>query len=91
MDIVRLIEAIGRGDDSRHQFKADLHNADSLAAEIVAFSNSGGGTIVVGVSDQGVVTGLSADDVRRINQLLANVASHKSARRSICSRRTWPI
>ena len=52
MNIATLIEAISRGEDSCHQFKADLHNTDSLAAEIVAFSNLGGRTIVVGVSDQ---------------------------------------
>ncbi len=72
MEIAALIEVVGRGEDNRHQFKADLHNVDGLAAEIVAFSNSGGGTMLIGVNEQGVVVGLSVHDVRRINQLLAD-------------------
>lgn len=31
-----------RGEDSRHQFKRDETNADSIAAELTAFANSGG-------------------------------------------------
>ena len=34
---------LARGEDSRHQFKRDATNADSLAAELVALANSGGG------------------------------------------------
>jgi len=75
MNAEELIEAISRGEDSRHQFKSDVTNAESLAAEIVAFSNSGGGSIFIGVRDDGRVCGLSARDVQRINQLISNAAS----------------
>ena len=70
-----LIEIIARGEDSSHQFKADVNNADSLAAEIVAFSNSGGGRMFIGVSDNNKVVGLSAEAVARINQLISNSSS----------------
>lgn len=75
METAELIEIISRGEDSRHQFKADFTNPDSLAAEIVAFSNSGGGQIFVGVNDDGTVTGLSAESIARLNQLISNTAS----------------
>ena len=75
MEATDLIEIISRGEDSRHQFKADVNNPDSLAAEIVAFSNSGGGMIFIGVTDQNTVVGLSPESVARVNQLLSNVAS----------------
>src|SRR6266516_7777905 len=78
MEAIELIELIGRGEDSHTQFKQnqDVTNAQSLAGEFVAFANSKGGRILVGVSDQGEVTGLSAADVRRINQLIANSATN---------------
>nr|WP_296668924.1 RNA-binding domain-containing protein [Rhodoferax sp.] len=55
------------GEDSSRQFKADLRNAESLAAEMVAFSNSAGGTLYIGVADDGTTPGLSAADVGRVN------------------------
>lgn len=64
-----------RGEDSRHQFKEDIRNGDSLAAEMVAFSNSRGGQIFIGVSNKGELKGLSNGDVDRINQLISNSAS----------------
>ena len=75
MEAAELIEIISRGEDSSHQFKADVNNADSLAAEIVAFSNSGGGRMFIGVNDDSKVVGLSAEAIGRINQLLSNTSS----------------
>ncbi len=74
MDYSELKNIVSRGEDSRHQFKEDIRNIDSLAAEIVAFSNSLGGCIFIGVSNQGNLIGLSNPDVDRINQLISNAA-----------------
>lgn len=70
-----LLQLVKLGEDSGRQFKADVTNPDSLAAELVAFSNSRGGTILIGVADDGTLVGLSPQDVRRINQLIGNVAT----------------
>lgn len=75
MEAVELLEILGRGEDSRHQFKENLNNANALAAEMVAFANSQGGKIIIGVSDDGDITGLSQEDVARLNQLISNAAS----------------
>lgn len=75
MEAAELIDLVSRGEDSHLQFKANLTNPEGTAAELVAFSNSGGGRILIGVSDDGTINGLSADDVRRLNQLISNVAS----------------
>lgn len=63
------------GEDSQTQFKSDISNADSLAAEMVAFSNVRGGTIYVGVNDNGHVIGIPKMETGRINQLVSNTAS----------------
>jgi ATP-dependent DNA helicase RecG len=76
MEAVELIELIGRGEDSRTQFKQTITNPESLTGELVAFSNSKGGKIIIGVNHQGTVVGLSPADIRRINQLLSNTATN---------------
>ena len=75
METTELIDLLSRGEDSRQQFKTDINNADALAAEIVAFSNTAGGRIFIGVNDDGSVRGLSGADVARLNMLIANGAS----------------
>lgn len=77
MEIEELLEIISRDEDSRHQFKADVTNETSLAQEMVAFSNSGGGSIFIGVSNDGTFSGLLRDDMRRLNQLVSNAASQQ--------------
>jgi ATP-dependent DNA helicase RecG len=66
---------ISLGEDSTRQFKADVRNGDSLASEMAAFANAEGGTIFIGVGDDGSLQGLSRKDVARINQLISNAAS----------------
>jgi predicted HTH transcriptional regulator len=61
---------IRQGEDSSRQFKQDVTNADSLAAEMVAMSNGIGGMILIGVGDEGTLPGLSSLDVRRVNGFL---------------------
>jgi ATP-dependent DNA helicase RecG len=75
METVELLEAIGRGEDSHLQFKENVTNPDQLASEMAAFANSRGGRILIGISDRGDISGLTAEDVHRINQLISNSAS----------------
>ena len=77
MEAIELIEIISRGEDSHTQFKKsqDVTNAKSLAGEMVAFANRKGGKILIGIDDDGSITGLSSDDIRRINQLISNTAT----------------
>jgi len=75
MDIEQLTDLVGCGEDSKNQFKVNVKSPDSLAAEMAAFANSEGGTIYIGVADDGSVPGLSPKDVGRINQLISNTAS----------------
>ena len=75
MDIQKIITG---GESSKVQFKERLPNLDSLAAELIAFSNSKGGIIIFGVNDKtGKINGLSFNEIQQINQQLVNVASQK--------------
>lgn len=72
---LKLGKHIASGEDSFKQFKSDIRNAESLAAEIAAFANAEGGVIYIGVADDGSLPGLAPGDVARCNQLISNVAS----------------
>ncbi len=75
MNEADLLQILARGEDSRHQFKRDETSADSIAAELSTFANSGGGMLLLGAGDDGSVIGLDAASVRRLNQLISNAAS----------------
>ena len=76
IDKQTLTTQIALGEDSTRQFKSDIRNAESLAAEMAAFANSNGGTILIGVADDGTAPGLTKEDVSRINQLISNTSSN---------------
>jgi len=68
MNIESLIE---QGENQAVEFKSDGVRAESLAKEIVAFANSGGGSILVGVEDDGRITGL--DNSKAFPDWIANI------------------
>ena len=75
METTELLETLARGEDSRRQFTRDVTNATSLASEMAAFANSGGGQIFIGIADDGTVDELDRPAVARLNQLISNAAS----------------
>jgi ATP-dependent DNA helicase RecG len=76
MESAALLQLIGGGETSRIQFKENITNPLSAAQELVAFANTEGGQIIVGVADKtGAVTGLLFEDIQRISSLLVNAAS----------------
>ena len=75
MKIDDLHPSITLGEDSTRQFKANVKNSDALASEMAAFANSEGGTIYIGIENDGSTPGLTREDVARINQLISNAAS----------------
>ena len=53
-----LLEIIANGENSGVEFKRDDIRPEQLAKEIVAFANVQGGRILLGVEDNGRITGL---------------------------------
>ncbi|MFA6011747.1 MAG: RNA-binding domain-containing protein [Desulfobacteraceae bacterium] len=77
METPELLEIISRDEDSKHQFKANVTNEISLAQELVAFSNTLGGKIFIGVANDGTVSGLTRKDMGRLSNLVSNAASNQ--------------
>jgi len=76
MEALEILETIQQGESSRVQFKERLPHTDSLAHELIAFSNSVGGIILVGVNDKtGALNGLTFEEIQVANQKLVNTAT----------------
>jgi predicted HTH transcriptional regulator len=70
---VKIAEAIAGGEGPRLDFKRDLSSPKSLLKDIVAFANTAGGTVVVGVQDDGSLVGV-ADPLREEERLSSMVS-----------------
>ncbi len=75
MTLIELQQILARGEDTQHQFKQNITHSNSLTAEMVAMANTQGGKIFIGVNDKGEISGLSSEEIRRLNQLLSSAAS----------------
>lgn len=82
MNAIELLDIISAGETSRVQFKEKISSPDSLAAEMVAMSNSLGGMILLGVKDKtGEIVGLSNVELHKYNEPssvnIGNIATDK--------------
>ena len=69
-----ILSRIQNGADSITQFEVDMTDANLLAEELAAFSNTEGGMLLIGVDDNGVTVGLNNQQISRIKQLISNAA-----------------
>ena len=60
-----LLELIANGENSGVEFKRDDLRREQLAKEVVALANFQGGRILLGVDDDGTITGIQRDDLER--------------------------
>ena len=68
-----LIEIINKGENPYVEFKEEKIKPNDLAGEIVSFANMEGGTIIIGVSDDGIIKGVSIEDIEeRIMNICRN-------------------
>jgi len=74
MEEFELRDQILLGEDSTRQFKREPSADAKMAGEIVAFANSGGGRIFVGVKKDGSIAGLSGEEAEKVGEDMAKVA-----------------
>lgn len=58
-----LLEIIANGENSGVEFKRDDVRPEQLAKEIVALANLRGGMVLLGVEDDGAISGIQRDDL----------------------------
>ncbi|QDK79976.1 ATP-binding protein [Spirosoma sp. KCTC 42546] len=57
----QLDNLISQGEHTRLEFKRQLSAADRIARTLAAFANTSGGTILIGVADNGKIVGVSSE------------------------------
>jgi ATP-dependent DNA helicase RecG len=70
-------EAIEAGESPSIEYKREINDASDIAKEVVALSNNGGGTVFVGVDDEGTVVGTESpkETGERIAGVLQDIQS----------------
>lgn len=69
-----LLRTIQNGEGKKVEFKEKLPNSGAIARTVVAFSNTGGGKLIIGVNDQGEVIGLKPEiDVLELQDKVASI------------------
>ena len=70
MNKAELLDLLRGGENSTVEFKRDDVRNHDLAKELVAFLNLGGGVVLLGVEDDGNISGTTRDDIEeRITEL----------------------
>jgi ATP-dependent DNA helicase RecG len=70
-----LLEIIANGENSGVEFKRDDLRPETLAREVVAMANLRGGMVLLGVEDDGTISGIQREDLETwvMNALFAHV------------------
>ncbi len=65
MTRAELLEIVANGENSGVEFKRDDLRPEQLAKEVVALANFRGGRVLLGVEDDGAVSGIRRPDLER--------------------------
>jgi predicted HTH transcriptional regulator len=60
----RIYKLIERGEGPMLDFKKEISSVNRIAKSIVSFANHHGGTLLVGVNDNGTISGVKAEEER---------------------------
>ena len=64
-------EILLNGENQYVEYTEKIDNIDSITSEIVAFLNSEGGMIIIGINDSGEVVGV--DDIKKAEEQITNI------------------
>lgn len=72
MNQSELLELLKNGENSKLEFKEDDIESRDMAKGIVAFANSEGGIIIIGVDDKGMPVGIKRD-IKHLEEWVINI------------------
>lgn len=72
MNNLEVYTMIAAGEDSFTEFKRDVSQRSDFAGEMIAFANTEGGSILVGVADDGAVVGVA--EPQQVEEIIMNIA-----------------
>ena len=80
MDIVKLIKL---KESQTLEFKRDTSSLDPILKSVIAFANTVGGLLLIGVEDDGTIIGIT--NPSKIQEQLANSIAHRIQPKILCS------
>ncbi|MGM0509352.1 MAG: RNA-binding domain-containing protein [Fusobacteriota bacterium] len=70
---MKLIEEIKLGESKNMEFKKELPNGNQLAKTVIAFSNTGGGKLIIGVDDSRNIIGIDDKDIFELQDKISSI------------------
>ncbi|MEL7597632.1 MAG: ATP-binding protein, partial [Clostridiaceae bacterium] len=68
-----ILLEIEKGESRKLEFKEHLPESMKISKTVVAFSNGAGGKLIIGINDEGQVTGVSDEEVLEIPDKISNI------------------
>ncbi len=75
MAVSKLIKLIAEGEHQQQDFKFCINDSKKIAKSLVAFANTDGGRLLVGVKDNGKIAGVRSDEEYYMVEAAANLFS----------------
>lgn len=74
-----LAEQIQKGESKTLEFKEALPKNNSIAKTVIAFSNTSGGKLIIGVNDQREIIGINGDDLFEMQDKIVSIIADNSS------------
>ena len=74
-DSKHIEQLISQGEHEHLDFKFNISDSKKIAKSLVAFANTGGGTLLIGVRDNGSIAGIRSDEEIFMIEAAANMYS----------------
>lgn len=68
-----LLEKIKKGENKILEFKEKLPSNDSIVKTVIAFSNTSGGQLIIGVNDKREIIGIDNEDIFDLQDKIASI------------------
>jgi predicted HTH transcriptional regulator len=83
-----IIEKINHGEGENLEFKFEINSGRKIATTISAFSNTTGGSILIGVKDNGSIAGIRLEEELYVLEAAANLYSKPEVKMTL---KRWEI
>lgn len=75
VDMAWILKRIQEGEHQQQDFKLRIDNSRKIAKTLVAFANSSGGSLLIGVRDNGTVAGVNVEEEHHMIEAAATMYS----------------
>ena len=69
---MNLSEIILKGENKTIEFKEELPKNESIIRSIIAFSNTSGGKLIIGIRDDGIIKGIKEEDIFKVQDKISS-------------------